>query len=188
MDKIKQRFSYHVNSPEITPRTTYVTHKQDAHYFTMPLSEEALAVHALVSQCFTRHRRIFVICADLLYRAESADQVSVDLAERHHADFVNRLRGLAKIRKNLIDAISKLGWAETVGHCFRWVFMFDGDQVQGAWEYEELVDDLWTEIVPKGAGDTLVLNGEAHMMAGTGMIDLDENPEKFEIFVESIIR
>lgn len=187
MDKIKQRFSYYVNLPEIAPRTTYVTHKQGKHYFTMPSSEEALAVRALVNQCFTRHRRIFVICADVLYRAEWADQVSVDLAKRHHADFVNRLRGLAKIRKNLIGAISKLGWVETIGHRFRWVFMFDGDQVQGTWEYEELVDDLWTDIVPKGAGDTLVLNGEAHMKAGTGMIDLDENPEKFEIFVESII-
>lgn len=142
----------------------------------------------VVNQCFATRRRIFVSCIDIFYCVERADQVSVDLAKRHHADFVNRLRGLAEIRKNLIGAIWKLDWSETKGHYFRWVFMFDGNGVHATWKYEELVDDLWKSIVPKKAGSVLVLNDEADMKVATGMIDLDENPEKLGIFVESVIR
>ncbi|WP_369050625.1 hypothetical protein [Burkholderia gladioli] len=142
----------------------------------------------VVNQCFTVRRRIFVNCIDVFYRVERAEQVSIDLAKSHHADFVNRLRGLAEIRKSLVGAIWKLDWSETKGHYFRWVFMFDGDDVHATWKYEELVDDLWKSIVPKKAGGVLVLNDEADMKVATGMIDLDENPKKFGIFVESVIR
>lgn len=141
----------------------------------------------IVNQCFSKRRRIFVICIDVFYHAEWAEKVSVDLAKNHHATFVNRLRSLAATKKGLIGAIWKLDWAESKGHFFRWVFLFNGDGVQGTWEYEERVGDLWKEIVPKGAGDTLLLNDKEHMKECTGMIDMDENPEKFEIFVESII-
>ncbi|WP_169743728.1 inovirus-type Gp2 protein [Paraburkholderia kururiensis] len=142
----------------------------------------------VVNRCFTKHRRIFVICMDVFYRVEWADKVSVGLAKCHHADFVNRLRGLAKIRGNLIGAIWKLDWAESKGHYFRWILMFDGDSVHATWEYEELVDRLWKEVVPKNAGETHLLNDAEHTKAGTGMIDLDESFGKFDIFVESIIR
>ena len=141
----------------------------------------------VINQCFAKHRRIFVICMDVFYRGDWADTISVDLTKCHHADFVNRLRGLAKIRKTLIGAIWKRDWAEYKGHYFRWVFMFDGDSVQATWEYEDLVDRLWREVVPKNAGETHLRNDAEYMKAGAGMIDLDENPGKFDIFVESII-
>lgn len=141
----------------------------------------------IVNQCFAKRRRIFVICQDTFYLPEWAEKVSVDLAKNHHAIFVNRLRGRAATKKGLIGAIWMLDWAESKGHYFRWVFLFDGDDVQGAREYEEHVRDLWKKVVPKDAGEALVLNDKEPMKACTGMIDMDENPEKFEIFVESVI-
>jgi len=142
----------------------------------------------VVNQCFTKRRRIFVICMDLFFHSDWAGKVSLGRSKELHAEFVNRLRALAKIKKGLIGAIWKLEWAESRGDYFRWVFMFDGDAVQATWEYGEFIDDLWKDIVPESAGETFVLNDEEHIAADTGMIDLDEDPEKFEIFVDSVIR
>ena len=143
---------------------------------------------AVVKGCFAKRSRIFVVCMDLCYHVEWANKVSVDLAKDHHADFVNRLRAIAKIKKHLVGAIWKFDWAETKGHYFRWVFLFDGESVQATWEYQELVDDLWKSIVPKTAGTTLLLNDVERFTAGSGMIDLKKDRSKLEHFVESIIR
>lgn len=142
----------------------------------------------VVSHCFTKRSRIFVICMDFFYHVEWANKVTADLARDHHATFVNRLRGRSAIKKNLIGSIWKSDWSEAKGHYFRWVFMFDGESVQGTWECEELVDDLWKSIVPKNAGRTFLLNEVGNFKSGTGMIDLKENRKKFGIFVESVIR
>ncbi|WP_175786932.1 inovirus-type Gp2 protein [Burkholderia anthina] len=143
---------------------------------------------AVVKRCFAKRSRIFVICMDVFYHAEWADKVTADLARDHHATFVNRLRGRAAIKKNLIGAIWKLDWNETRGHYFRWAFMFDGENVYGTWECEELVDDLWKSIVPRNAGLSNLLNETRFFKPGTGMIDLKGNRKKFDIFVESVIR
>jgi len=143
---------------------------------------------AVVKRCFTKRRRIFVVGMDVCYRAKWANDVTADLARDHHATFVNRLRGRAVIKKNLIGAIWKFDWSETKGHFFRWVFMFDGERVHGTWEYEELVSDLWKSVVPKKAGCTNLLNEVGDFKTGTGMIDLSENPKKLGIFVDSVIR
>lgn len=143
---------------------------------------------AVVKRCFTKRRRIFVVGMDVCYRAEWANDVTADLARDHHATFVNRLRGRAAIKRNLIGAIWKFDWSEAKGHFFRWVFMFDGERVHGTWEYEELISDLWKSIVPKKAGRTNLLNEVGDFKAGTGMIDLNENPKKLGIFVDSVIR
>lgn len=143
---------------------------------------------AVVKGCFAKRSRIFVVCIDLCYHVDWANKVSVDLAKDHHADFVNRLRATAKIKKYLIGAIWKFDWAEAKGHFFRWVFLFDGEYVQATWEYQDLVDDLWKSIVPKAAGKTLLLNDVERFTAGLGMIDLKKDRSKFEHFVESIIR
>ncbi|QVN17106.1 inovirus-type Gp2 protein [Burkholderia pyrrocinia] len=143
---------------------------------------------AVVKRCFAKRSRIFVVCMDVFYHADWADKVTADLARDHHATFMNRLRGRAAIRKNLIGAIWKLDWSETRGHYFRWVFMFDGESVYGTWECEELVDDLWKSIVPRNAGLTNLLNEARFFKLGTGMIDLKENRKKLDAFVESVIR
>lgn len=143
---------------------------------------------AVVNRCFAKRSRIFVICIDLFHHADWADKETADLARDHHATFVNRLRGRAAIKKNLIGAIWKLDWSETRGHFFRWTFMFDGESVYGTWECEELVDDLWKSVVPRNAGLSNLLNEARFFKPGTGMIDLKENRKKFDIFVESVIR
>lgn len=143
---------------------------------------------AVVKSCFAKRSRIFVICVDLFYDTAWADKVTIDLARDHHATFVNRLRGRAAIRKNLVGAIWKLDWSKTKGHFFRWTFLFDGESVYGTWEYEELVDDLWKSVVPRNAGLANLLNDARYFKPGTGMIDQKENHEKFDAFVESVIR
>lgn len=143
---------------------------------------------AVVKHCFSERSRIFVICMDVFYGEAWADKVTADLAKRHHSDFVNRLRGIAAIRGNLVGAIWKLDWAETKGHYFRWVFMFDGENVHATWKYEDLVDDLWKSVMPESAGRTLLLNDFRHFVAGSGEIDAKKDRKKLGNFVESIIR
>jgi len=142
---------------------------------------------AIVKRCFAKCPRIFVICMDVFYDEAWADKATVDLAKRHHADFVNRLRAIAAIRKNLVGAIWKLDWAETKGHGFRWVFMLDGKNVHGTWQYEDIVDELWKSVVGKSAGTTLLLNGFRRFAAGSGAIDATKDHKKLEHLVGSVI-
>lgn len=142
---------------------------------------------AVVKRCFAKCPRIFVICMDVFYDEAWADKATVDLAKRHHADFVNRLRAIAAIRKNLVGAIWKLDWAEPKGHYFRWVFMFDGENAHGTWQYEDIVDELWKSVVGKSAGTTLLLNGFRHFAAGSGEIDATKDHKKLEHLVGTVI-
>jgi hypothetical protein len=66
--------------------------------------------------------------------------------------------------------------------------MFDGDRVYGAWEWEELVDDLWKSIVPKSGGLSSSLNETRSFKPGTGMIDLQKDRKKFDTFVGYVVR
>ncbi|KGE09811.1 hypothetical protein LA03_14010 [Burkholderia gladioli] len=143
---------------------------------------------AVVKRCFAKCPRIFVICLDVFYSDGWADKATVALAKRHHADFVNRLRGLAAIRKNLVGAIWKLDWHEAKGHYFRWVFMFDGNNVHGTWQYEDIVDELWKSVVGKSAGTTVLLNVYQHFAVGSGEIDVRKDHTKLEHLVGAIIR
>lgn len=141
-----------------------------------------------VNRCFEICSRIFVVCIDVFYHPEWGGTVTSDLAKNHHAIFVNRLRGRAAIKKNLIGAIWKLDWSARKGHYFRWTFMFDGDRVYGAWEWEDFVDDLWKSIVPENGGLSSSLNETRSFKPGTGMIDLQKDRKKFDIFVGSVVR
>jgi len=143
---------------------------------------------AIAKSCFAKCPRIFVICMDVFYDKRWAENATVDLAKRHHADFVNRLRAIAAIRKNLVGAIWKLDWAETKGHYFRWIFMFDGENVHATWQYEDIVDELWKSVVGKPAGTTLLLNGFRRFAAASGAIDAIKDHKKLEHLVGAVIR
>jgi hypothetical protein len=71
-----------------------------------------------VNRCFEIRSRIFAVCIDVFYHPEWAGTVTSDLAKNHHATFVNRLRGRAAIKKNLIGAIWKLDWSANKGALF----------------------------------------------------------------------
>jgi hypothetical protein len=140
-----------------------------------------------VRRCFKKRRRIFVIRMDLYYRSEFAEKVSIELAKQHHALFVNRLRALTDMKKELVGGFWKLEWTRRKGHHFHWVFMFDGSLVQDARKWSELIDEHWKKAVLEDAGYTHTGNYDDHKQVGTGMIHIDEDEEKFQIFVEKVI-
>jgi len=140
-----------------------------------------------VHEHFRKRRRIFVIRMDLYYRDERARAVSIHLAKAHHALFVNRLRALKDVRTDLVGGIWKLEWAQRKGHHFHWVFMLDGSRVQDAQTWFERIDAQWCNVVPEDAGYTHCGNYDEHRQIGTGMIDIDNDPQTFRIFEEKVI-
>jgi hypothetical protein len=145
------------------------------------------AMMRYVRWCFRKRRRIFVIRMDLYYRTEFAGKVSIEQAKEHHALFVNRLRALKDVQTDLIGGIWKLEWTERKGHHVHWVFMFDGSLVQNAWKWSDLIDEQWRNAVPLDGGYTHCGNRDQHKHVGTGMIHLDNEPEKFGIFEKEVI-
>ncbi|CPI08152.1 YagK/YfjJ domain-containing protein [Burkholderia pseudomallei] len=140
-----------------------------------------------VHWCFRKRRRIFVIRMDLYYRSEFAGNVSIEQVKEHHALFVNRLRALKDIRANLVGGIWKLKWTQRKGHHLHWVFMFDGSLVQDAWKWSKLIDEEWRKAAPRDSGYTHCGNYDEHRKVGVGMIHIDNDPEKFEVFQEKVI-
>jgi Inovirus Gp2 len=138
-------------------------------------------------RCFKKRRRMFILRMDLSYPEAFTDQVSIELAKEHHALFVNRLRALRDIRRNLVGGIWKLEWTLKKGHHFHWVFFFDGSLVKDAQEWANLIDTVWKKCVPQEAGYTHVSNYDKHDVKGTGMIHRDEHAEKFAFFMEEVL-
>ncbi|MFM0526418.1 inovirus-type Gp2 protein [Paraburkholderia strydomiana] len=145
------------------------------------------AMMRYVRWCFRKRRRIFVIRMDLYYRTEFAGKVSIEQAKEHHALFVNRLRALKDVQTDLVGGIWKLEWTERKGHHVHWVLMLDGSLVQDAWKWSDLIDEQWRSAVPLDGGYSHCGNRDQHKKVGTGMIHIDNEPEKFEIFEKEVI-
>lgn len=121
--------------------------------------------------------RVFIVSMVLFHREEYRRKVPVELAMQHHAKFTNRLRALAAVKRCLVGAIWKRDWSEARGHYYRWIFICDGEFVQAEWEWAELIETVWGDVVPQEAGFADMLGHEGNERF-TGMINVDQDTGK----------
>lgn len=129
--------------------------------------------------------RVFIVSMVLFHREDYRCKVPVELAMQHHAKFTNRLRALAAVKRCLVGAIWKRDWSEARGHHYRWIFICNGEFVQAEWEWGELIETVWGDVVPQEAGFADILEDEGSETFA-GMIDLDQDVDKLERFKAEI--
>ncbi|WP_459204759.1 hypothetical protein ACQVRY_10110 [Ralstonia pseudosolanacearum] len=132
---------------------------------------------AYIEGCLGQCKRAYVVSMALFHREEYGCKVPVELAMQHHATFTNRLRARAAIKQRLVGAIWKRDWSDARGHHYRWIFIFDGELVQAAWEWTDLIEAQWGNVVPQGAGYADTVDDE-EQNGYTGMIELDGSADK----------
>ncbi|WP_104656724.1 YagK/YfjJ domain-containing protein [Ralstonia insidiosa] len=132
---------------------------------------------AYIGGCLSQCKRAYVASMVFFHREEYGCKVSIELAMQHHATFTNRLRARAAIKQRLIGAIWKRDWSDARGHHYRWILIFDGELVQAAWEWTDLIEAQWGNVVPQGAGYADAVDDE-EQSGYTGMIELDGSADK----------
>jgi hypothetical protein len=136
-------------------------------------------------ECSAKHPRLYVMPLETAYRSELPEPVSLEQAKKHHAKFVNRLRGNAKFSAVAIGGVWSLSWGERKGHYFRWTFLLDAELMQDATEWAELVTSIWLDVVQDGTGFVRVPGISDHPSPIAGLIAVDD-PVKMQALDEEL--